>query len=108
MLSESVGKYAYMLDQQTTETVKHILSQFPQLKNAHVFLFGSRATDKNVKFSDIDLGIQANGPVDARVLFDLEEQLEQSNIPYTVDVVDFHRVSDRFREHALQKIVSLN
>ena len=73
-----------------------------------MFIFGSRATGGGRKFSDIDIGIKSKKQIDSLLLSDIKEAFEESNIPYTVDVVDFSHVSDRFRDISFQKIIYLN
>lgn len=62
-----------------------------------LFLFGSRATGTARRFSDVDVGIEGPKPVSPTALMNIQEALEESDIPYKVDVVDFAQTSDRFR-----------
>ena len=59
------------------------------MSNAHgaVLLFGSRARGNPRPASDIDLAVSVKGS-SAGVLSSLRENLENSLIPFTVDVVD--------------------
>ncbi len=97
-----------MLDEVTIAEIKKIIFQFLNPKKDKVFIFGSRAIGNGRKFSDIDIGIKSSREIDLLLLSDLQEAFEESDIPYTVDVVDFSQVSDRFRELAKQKIINLN
>jgi len=64
-----------------------------------VYLYGSRASGKARSFSDIDIALDAGGDaIDDGLLAEIREQLEESNIPYTVDVVDLARTSQTFRD----------
>ena len=49
--------------------------------------FGSRVTGGNRPFSDLDIAICGNAPVDGAALFGLREALEESDLPINVDVV---------------------
>jgi type I restriction enzyme S subunit len=69
-----------------------------------VFLFGSRATGSEARHSDIDIGIEGPAPVPRRALAAIQDELEEAPTLYTIDVVDFARVTDRFREVALARI----
>ena len=69
-----------------------------------VFLFGSRATGSAAPRSDIDIGIEGPAPVSRAALAAIEEELEEAPTLYTIDVVDFARVSETFREVATQRI----
>ena len=65
-----------------------------------LFLFGSRATGTARKFSDVDVGIEGRTPVSPTALANIQEALEESDIPCNVDIVDFSQTSDRFRSFA--------
>lgn len=78
-----------------------------ELKNSDckVFLFGSRATKENHRFSDMDIGIIAGKKFNKKILFVLKEKLNESVIPFKVDVVDFINVSQKFKEEALKHVI---
>lgn len=97
-----------MLDTATVREIKNILFKFLDPQKDKAFIFGSRATGKPRKFSDIDIGIKSEKEINSLLLSDIEEAFEESNIPYTVDVVDFSQVSDKFKELAEQMIINLN
>ncbi len=85
------------------EMLKDILGQIFVTGEVEMVLFGSRARGDYLKTSDIDLGILPQGELDERKLILLREKLENSNIPYKVDVVDFSKVSKEFAEKALEE-----
>ena len=74
----------------------------------HVFLFGSRAQGTADRRSDFDIGVDAGRPLAARHLVDLRETFDSAPILARVDVVDFARVDDQFRENALRNVVPLH
>ncbi len=65
-------------------------------KEYKVFVFGSRAKNTNRKYSDIDLGIKGRKKLDTKKLGMVMADLEASNLPYKVDVVDFKRIGNSF------------
>jgi predicted nucleotidyltransferase len=67
-------------------------------RRAKVWLFGSCARGDWVHSSDIDLAIEAEEPLPAGLMADLTEALEESTIPYEVDVVDLAHADSKFRE----------
>ena len=69
-----------------------------------VFLFGSRATGSAGKRSDIDIGIEGPVPVPRAALAAIADELEEAPTLYTIDVVDFTRVPERFRSVARRRI----
>jgi len=62
-----------------------------------VFAFGSRVSGRAKRFSDLDLMIKATGGLSWRMLADLRESFEASDLPITVDVVDWNACSTQFR-----------
>ncbi len=73
-----------------------------------VFLFGSRA-DKSCQFnSDVDIGIIGEKPL-GKLYYKIIDELENSLIPYTIEIVDFSQVSEEFKKKVLKgKIIVWN
>lgn len=63
---------------------------------AAVYLFGSSAGGEVRRASDIDIGILPKGPMPRSFFAELAERLEQSTIPYDMDLVDLSTVSPEF------------
>ncbi|MBN2267332.1 MAG: nucleotidyltransferase domain-containing protein [Candidatus Babeliaceae bacterium] len=78
---------------------------FPQ---ARIYLFGSRATHKNRPGSDIDIAIDNGSTVDFATLLKVWGELDESNIPYKVDLVDLQASSESFRQEIFKKGVLWN
>ncbi len=76
-------------------TVKVILDR--HVPDAEVWVFGSRATGKSKKYSDLDLCIKANHSLGLDVMSALAEDFSESDLPWKVDIVDWWCVSDEFR-----------
>jgi type I restriction enzyme S subunit len=73
-----------------------------------VFLFGSRAAG-NARFgSDIDVGILGNQPLSSAIIAEIEFELDDSIVPFQVDIVDFSRIDPEFRKVAMRHIVQWN
>ena len=62
-----------------------------------VWVFGSRANWTTKDSSDLDLAVGGAASLDHEVMVGLEIAFEESNLPYTVDVVDLNAVSSEFR-----------
>jgi predicted nucleotidyltransferase len=103
---QNVLYLVHMIDGALQAQLKKILFQHIDPKNYTVFVFGSRATGASETFSDIDIGIEGQ-PLSAKTKREIEEALEESDIPFRVDIVDFSTVNDRFRNVAKQKIIAL-
>jgi len=69
-----------------------------------VFLFGSRATGSAGERSDIDIGTEGPAPVSRAALAAIHDELEDAPTLYTIDVVDFARMPERFRRVAERQI----
>lgn len=82
--------------------ILEIVGRHLDLARYRVFFFGSRVSGKGTDRSDIDIGIEGSEPVPYNVLFAMREEVERIPTLYTIDVVDFRRASDDFREVALQ------
>ena len=65
-----------------------------------VFLFGSRATGSAGERSDIDIGIEGPVPASRAALAAIHDELEEAPTLYTIDIVDFARMPQRFRQVA--------
>ena len=75
--------------------VERILSD--HVPDCEVRVFGSRATWTAKDYSDLDLAVVGDGPVDRRAIGLLKEAFEESTLPMRVDVLDWHTVSESFR-----------
>ena len=63
-----------------------------------VWVFGSRASGKAKQYSDLDLAIAGDGPLPLSTLAALASDLEESALPFKVDVLDWAMLTDAFRE----------
>jgi predicted nucleotidyltransferase len=71
--------------------IKNILRKY----NYSFYLFGSRITDKAKQFSDVDLFYTDDIPI--KHLLQLEEEFENSDLPYKVDLVDYNKCDHEFQ-----------
>ena len=65
---------------------------------ATVYLFGSWARGTQRRTSDIDIAVEASTPLPPGVLARLGEALEESPIPYRVDVMDLASADAELRD----------
>ena len=73
-----------------------------------LFLFGSQTTQQAGRTSDIDVGILPMAPLPKGLLSEIREELEESHIPYPVDLVDLSRSNPEFLQHISQKGIRWN
>ena len=76
--------------------VERILKEHVQ--QCEVRAFGSRVAWTAKDFSDLDLAVVDEGPLPWQVLSGLKEAFEESPLPMRVDVLDWHAISESFRE----------
>ena len=69
----------------TIEELRRFLSD--ALPDTRIYLFGSRARGDATPYSDIDIAIESNRPLRAR-LASIRYAIEASAIPYKVDLID--------------------
>ncbi len=62
-----------------------------------VFPFGSRARRQTKPFSDLDLVICGRQAIPLSTIASLEHDFVESDLPFRVDVVDWHRIGEGFR-----------
>ncbi len=75
-------------------------------KKCQIFLFGSRAQESIHKGSDFDIGIQGLSKKEFNSIdFKFKDFLEESIVPYDVDLINFENVNSEFKEKALEKII---
>lgn len=82
-----------------------ILSHFDQ-DEVTIVLFGSRARKEHKKYSDVDIGLIPARGIDEKVITLLKEKIENSNIPYKVDIININEVTEDFRKQILKDAVT--
>lgn len=87
------------------ETIQHILDEY--VPDCEVRAFGSRAKWNARDYSDLDLAIVGQQPLGWRVLGRLETAFRESDLPFKVDVLDWHDISDKFREMIRNECISI-
>ncbi len=67
------------------------------------YIFGSRAHGRSSTGSDLDVGIDPMQELPAGLLSMVREELEESHVPYQVELIDLSRVSKDFAEKVRQE-----
>jgi predicted nucleotidyltransferase len=75
--------------------------------NTSVWAFGSRVTGSARRYSDLDLALQGNAPLDWDILARLKDALSESDLTIKVDLVDLLAVDKAFREIIKSEMVRL-
>ena len=83
----------YGLPERTLNTLMDIFIKYPVIKE--VILYGSRAKGKYRNGSDIDLSLKANGAFTHADLLRITGDLDDSDLPYRVDVLVYEDLSNQ-------------
>jgi predicted nucleotidyltransferase len=68
------------------------------IPQAKVWVFGSRAKGTATYRSDLDLAIDNGAPLGLPLTAQLRFAFSESRLPYFVDIVDWHEVSEEFKD----------
>jgi len=74
---------------------------------AKLWVFGSRARGDHKKFSDIDLMYKISNPLPAGFLYDLKSNLEESNLPIKVDLVNEDEIAASYKNSAISERIEI-
>jgi predicted nucleotidyltransferase len=98
-------KPSILIEPHQWEELSSILST--HLPGRRVWAFGSRATGQRVKrFSDLDLLIEGDS-LSLRDAAMLDEALDESRLPFKVDVVELSTLTPEFRSRIKPELVLL-
>lgn len=84
------------------QIVKGILKKYPYT----FYVYGSRAKRTARKLSDLDLCYLENIP--DSLVYNIEEELKESDLPFLVDLVSWKRMKANFREQIKKDLVKIN
>lgn len=82
------------ITQQDFDILRDILQNIPY----QALVFGSRIKGSQQKFSDLDICLKSDLPIPFADMATLKETLRESNLPFTVDVIDYHYISEGFKK----------
>ena len=88
-----------MIEQDKRKLIEIVFKYLPK---ARIFLYGSRARNDHTPESDIDIAIDNKSKIDKIMLSTIKEDVDESTIPFFVDIVDFAEVSDDLRNQILK------
>lgn len=77
-------------------------------ESTKTWVFGSRATGRARRYSDLDLAIDAGRRLTLDETARLAEAFSDSDLPYRVDLVDLHQIDDRWRRIIATECVALS
>jgi predicted nucleotidyltransferase len=85
------------------EIVLNIIAEYA--KGSEIIAFGSRCNGTALKYSDLDLSFSG---LDLYKKYNLKEAFEESDLPFSVDVIDFDGSEAWFQEIIAKSGFSLN
>lgn len=68
-----------------------------------IYLFGSRARGTHGPMSDVDVAIDAGAPIARSLIGLIKEEIEESRVPFFVDVLDFRLLDDVMQKEILRE-----
>ena len=83
------------------QTLFEIFEKFQEVKS--VYLYGSRAKGTYKSGSDIDLAIM-NGNVSPKTIRSIKAEIQDSNLPYFVDITDFTTLNHKELAEHIQRM----
>jgi predicted nucleotidyltransferase len=84
---------------QISQIRKTLVDSLALKKKTKVFVFGSRATGKHKKYSDLDLWIETDPELSQSEISQILEKFEESNLSITVDIVTPESCLPEYLDH---------
>ncbi|MCX7338240.1 MAG: nucleotidyltransferase domain-containing protein [Alphaproteobacteria bacterium] len=97
-----ITRHGLSLEPRHLKITQDILAKYPYT----FYAFGSRARGNPKRFSDLDLCFLEDIPYNIRS--HIEEDFEESDLPYKVDCVHFFSCDETFREIIQKDLVLLS
>jgi len=78
-------------------------------QKARVWIFGSRARGDQKKFSDVDVlfELTSGHSMSGAEISLIKEQIEESRIPFKVDLVEWKDLAESYKQHILKERVEV-
>jgi len=89
------------LEERHQKIVREILNKYPY----SFYVYGSRAKGNARKLSDLDICYQ--DPIPDSLVYQIEEELKESDLPFTVDLVNWKRMKPTFQELIKKDLVKI-
>jgi predicted nucleotidyltransferase len=96
---------SFFMDKIYLDALKKVVLEMLCDEKTKIILFGSRARKDNYAGSDIDIGLIPSGKIDTTKITLLREKIENMNIPFKVDIINFAETSQDFKQEALKEAV---
>ena len=90
-----------MTDNHYLDNLSALIRDYVKDHEVKIYLFGSRAKGTAHRLSDVDIGLLASKPLPISFIANLKEKIEESTIPYSVDIIDLSTVDEAFQKKVL-------
>ena len=87
------------IEKRDYQLLRQIFAKYPY----RFYAYGSRVKGTARKFSDLDLCYLEDIPQE--IVYQIKEELEESDLPFFVELVDWKRMSEEFREMIRRDLV---
>ena len=77
--------------------IRQIVLKEVEGRQVKVYLFGSWAEGKATPGSDVDIALEGREKIDPGLVLRLREMLEESTVPYKVDIINLHEAGENLR-----------
>ena len=91
-----------MNDKYILELKKLILETLTNRPDIKVYLFGSRAKSLSRNTSDVDIALDSQQSISNQLIVMLSEKIEESHIPYHVDIVNLTTLNETLKTKFLK------
>ena len=88
--------------------LREIVLSIVDIDKVMVFLFGSRVSKHHASRADADIGLLAEEKLPEKLFHEIRNAIDESIVPWRVDIVDFTRVDPSFKQKALKDIIIWN
>jgi predicted nucleotidyltransferase len=93
------------IEQRHRELLSKLLVAPIKEAGGQLWVFGSRARGDHRKFSDLDILVA--GPVPLGLISSVGEKLEESSLPFRVDLVFEPNLAESYRDRVLRERIEL-
>lgn len=77
--------------------------------DAKIYAFGSRVKKSAKPYSDLDIAVDlVDNKLDLETLAKIKSSLDDTTIPYFVDIVDLNGITEEFKNNINKDLVLLN
>jgi predicted nucleotidyltransferase len=90
------------MDERHLKIVKAILAKYPYT----FYVFGSRTKGTHRPLSDLDMCFMEDSPWNVRAHID--EDFEESDLPFTVDIIDWNTCKPDFQAKIAKDLVQIS